>query len=169
MARLKKSAPWYIFVDEMEEMFKYDPEVHIVYDEENQIVKVYVDNGLKASALENLLPPTKEFGNITLEVQVIPANNFEVGTYASRYEEAFRGNEALSFIQRIHGIYSNDLIYIVFKNKVVQYYNDDLGDIYGQCSTLYQEIAKHIFVPQDGVFYCTDTDGKDTRVGSTWP
>lgn len=170
MARVKMAAPWIVFVAEMEQMFKYDTEVHIVYDEEAQIVKVYVDNGAKASALEALFPAEKAFGNIVLKIEVIPANNFEVVTYADRYATAFSGNGAFSFIRRVKGIFSNDLIYVVFKNEVVQYYNDDLGDIYGQCSTLYQEIAKHIFVPVEGVFYCTNVPETNHNLNnSNWP
>ena len=68
---------------------------------------------------------------------------------------AFRGNPAYSFTDSVD-LRTNRIIYIVFRNVVVQYYNDDLGDYYGQCSTLYQNIAADIFKPIDGVHYCTD-------------
>ena len=68
------------------------------------------------------------------------------------------GNPIFSFCRVVSGIFSHDLVYVVFVNRVVQYFNDDLSDIYGQCSTLYQTIAKDILKPQEGVFYCTDVE-----------
>ena len=44
MARIQLSPPWITFVNELEQLFLYDSEVHIVYDEEEQEVKVYVDS-----------------------------------------------------------------------------------------------------------------------------
>ena len=38
----------------------------------------------------------------------------------------------------------------------MQYYNDDLGDAYGNCSTLWQDIARRLFEDVLGIFYCTD-------------
>lgn len=58
------------------------------------------------------------------------------------------------------GIFSNPITYIVFKNKVVQFWNDDLSDIYGNRSTLYQDIAKEIFGESSGIFFCTDKEEK---------
>lgn len=155
MAMIKLAPPWVTFASEMEQMFKYDSEVHVVYDNDEHEIKLYVDSAAKADALTKLLPVEKKYGNITLKIAVVPAN----GTFAQNenlYQTAFKGNGAFSFLKTIRGIFANDLTYVVFKNKVVQYFNDDLGDIYGQCSTLYQEIAKHIFGEAEGVFFCTD-------------
>lgn len=157
MARVGMSAPWVVFYREVEEMFKGDPEVKIVYDEEKNIIKLYVDNSEKATALQTLLPETRMFGSIALSIEVIPFNNFgQIKETQNIYATAFAGNPVLSYIRTIRGIFTNNLTYIVFKNKVVQYFNDDLGDVNGMCSTLYQNIANNIFNKNDGVFYCTD-------------
>ena len=155
MARLGLSAPWTIFYRELEMMFEKDPGVRVVFDEKNKEVRLYVEKEEKASALMELLPSKKEFGSYTLMVTVIPANGVKM-TQPATYAAALDGNPALSYIKTIRGIFSNDLTYVVFKNKVVQYFNDDLGDVNGNCSTLYQEIAKDIFVEQQGIFFCTD-------------
>ena len=34
MANVKLSPPWIIFVTELEQLFKYDPQVHVIYDSE---------------------------------------------------------------------------------------------------------------------------------------
>ena len=66
----------------------------------------------------------------------------------------------------------NPITYVVFVNEVVQYFNDDLGDVYGQCSTLYQEIAKDVFGETEGVFFCTDVEEPVYALGKPlgeWP
>ena len=172
MAKLKISSPWVTFYHEICAMFEYDPDVHIVYDEEKNNVNVYVEDPWKASALTVLLPCKKEFGNVTLGISVIPANCegcelCEVcedcddecePTGEDLFESAFSNNGAFSYVRVVSGVFTNPIIYVVFKKKVVQYFNDDLGDAHGVCSTLYQEIAKDIFEHVDGVSYCTDTE-----------
>lgn len=162
MAIFHMSAPWVIFYRELEELFKYDPQVHVVYDEADNHVKLYVDDADKAIALDILLPHTKVFGSVSMSISVIPANTTERDFAATNRDElfrvAFRGNGAFSFAKTVTGIFVNNLTYIVFRNRVVQYFNDDLGDIYGQCSTLYQEIAKNVFGETEGIFFCTDAE-----------
>jgi hypothetical protein len=161
MAKLNQSAPWVTYVSELEQMFKYDRETHVVYNEEANEVKLYVDDPEKASALMELLPKEKVFGNVKLDITVVSLNgsctiNPSIVCYL--FNTAFCNNGAFAFTKVISGILSNDITYVVFKNKVVQYFDDNLGDIYGQRSTLYQEIAKDLFKEIDGVFYCTDIE-----------
>lgn len=172
MARLNLSPPWDTCVRELEQLFKYDSEVHVVYDENAQEVKIYVDAPAKAEALTLLLPKAKEFANVVLTITVIPANGTVPVKTANLFPVAFKGNGAFSFSKTVRGIFSNDLTYVVFKNKVVQYFSDNLGDVYGQTSTLYQEIAKDIFEETEGVCFCTDVEDPVYKLGSPlgeWP
>ena len=50
---------------------------------------------------------------------------------------------------------TNPLTYVVLKKEVVQFFNDNLNDIHGLETTLYQTIAKDVF-DGTGVFFCTD-------------
>lgn len=156
MAMIKQAPPWITYVSELEQLFKLDDEVHVVYDNDEHNVKLYVENAEKATALMNLIPEKREFGNVTLTIDVVPANGCERFNVSNEYQAAFNGNGAFSFIKVVKGVFSNSITYVVFKNRVVQYFDDNLGDIYGQRSTLYQEIAKNIFGENDGVFFCTD-------------
>ena len=162
MAQLKLSPPWIKYMHEMEQLFKYDPEVHVVYDEDEHIIHLYVDKQRKADALATLIPETVTFGNITLQVNVVQANgalSTTVGlTNAQLFKNAFEDNGAFAFVKQVTGIFSNNLTYVVFKNKVVQYFNDNLNDVYGNCSTLYQDIAKNIFGEIAGIYFCTDIE-----------
>lgn len=164
MATFHMSAPWVVFYREVEAMFKYDPEVHVIYDEADNVIKLFVDNSDKAEALEMLLPKTKTFGNITLNIQVIPSNgknDFDFSDISKEelFDIALEDNGAFSFTRSVPVmLFSNTLTYVVFRKQVVQFYTDDLGDYYGQCSTLYQNIAKDVFGEIDGIFYSTDIE-----------
>ena len=161
MATLKLSAPWVEFYRQVEAFFKYDSEVKVIYDEEEAEIKLYVDNATKADALTELLPIEKDFEcGMNLKITIIPSNKDDNKVNATNsaniFVNAFDGNEALSYVQCVTGIFSNDIVYVVFKNEVVQYFNDNLGDIHGIRSTLYQDIAKNVFNAFPNVYYCTD-------------
>ena len=68
------SSPWINFAREINAFFKEDPEVKVTYNDEENIVKLYVNSDEKADALSALLPMEKEFGNVKLNIEVIPAN-----------------------------------------------------------------------------------------------
>ena len=155
MAKVGLSAPWVKFYRELDALFTDDPEVHVVFDEDQFLVKLYVENVDKAEALMQLLPAEKTFGNVTLKITVVPANNSDV-TKLELFQKAFSGNPALSYVRAVQGMF--DINYVVFQNKVVQFFNDDMSDVHGLCSTLYQEIAKDVFGDSLGVYFCTDVE-----------
>lgn len=170
MALLKLSAPWQIYYKELSKLFEEDEEVHIIYDQEEQNIDIYVDNEAKADAMYAVLPQVKEFGNVILNINVIPANKPNLRrSKGSTYEDLFCGNPIVDDIITIDGIMTNPITYIIFKKEVVQYYNDDLGDAYGQCSTLYQDIAKRIFCEESGIFFCTNKGEKIHKSHLTSP
>ena len=161
MAKVSLSPPWDIFVSEVEQLFLYDAQVHAVYDESTYTLKLYVDEPKKADALMQLLPSTKQYGNVTLNIMVVPADDVKIKTREEKnlpalFAAAFNGNAALSFIKTVHGIFLDGVTYVVFENHVVQFFNDDISDVYGQCSTLYQNIAKDVFGELENIYFCTD-------------
>ena len=159
------SAPWVKFYREINALFGDDPDIRVVYDEDNVITNIYVEDADKADALTQLLPVEKEFGNVTMQINVIPANTMSA-TKASLITRAFRGNPAYSYGTTVEGIFSSPIHYVVFKNKVVQYFNDDLGDVNGNCSTLYQEIAKDVIGESEGIHFCTDVETDGVSLGA---
>lgn len=148
------SSPWVTFYRRIEAMFKEDPQIRVEYDEEENVVRLYVSNADKAEALAQLLPSGRTFGNVTIHIQVIPPNQV-VKSMTDLYRAAFSGNTAFSSIEERTGLF--DMKYVVFKKKVVQYHNDAINDINGNCSTLYQDLAKDIFGSDKGVFFCTES------------
>ena len=154
---LKLVSPWIDKYHAIQAFFAHDPEVHTIFDEDEHTVKLFVDGECKAAALGILLNKEYQFGNYVLKIEVIPANNNCPGNETGNiHEDAFDGNNAFSFARTITGIFSNPITYVVFKNAVVQYYNDDLSDAYGQRSCLYEDIAREILEPRTGVYYSTD-------------
>ena len=150
-------------------MFAKDPDIRVVFDEENAKISLYAADCDKAAALDKILIGEYTFGNVKLSVNVVPPNGSVPKTKTSTvdlFAAALAKNRALSYIRAIEGVFSNGITYIVFANEVVQYFSDDLSDINGLCSTLYQDIAKSIFKEIHGVYFCTDVlDGNGISFG----
>ena len=163
MARIKLSPPWVTYYNELNCLFKEDPDIIVIYDEENNEIKLCVDNNEKVCALSGILPTEKDFGTVTMKITVVPSNGFTKPDelkmkeiYTNPYATAFEGNPILSYVEQIDTIIMGKITYVVFVNEVVQYFNDNLYDINGVCSTLYQEIAKEVFKESNSVHFCTD-------------
>ena len=156
---IKMAPPWVTYANALMAMFEKDPDIKVTYDNENLGVKLYVNGSAKADALTKLLPAEKSFGNVTLKISVVPAND-NPEDMVKLFRDAFFGNEAVADIWTapMEVTQSNPLTYVIFRKEVVQYYNDDLSDAHGNRNTLYQEIAKEIFEDHRGIFFCTDVE-----------
>ena len=150
----KLIAPWINFYREVEALFKNDRKVHVTFDEESYTLKLYVDDTMKAKAIEYLMPKSREFGGVTVNVEVIPANK-EIENVEEAFRTAFNGTYTLSDVvveQTPLGVFK----YAVFAPEAAQYYADDISDICGNKTVLYADIAKDVFdVP--GVFICSES------------
>lgn len=167
MEKVKLSPPWITFVHEVEALFEHDPEVKVLYNDDDHSLKLNVANTDKAIALGKLIPDKKRFGNVVLKISVIPPNADEL-TKEDLFREAFAGNPVL------HGLSNYDtpfghVSYAVFQRKVVQFFNDQMDDINGNKSMLFQEIAKDVFGTEHGVFYCTDAPTELSKPLGEWP
>ena len=156
---LKLSQPWVEYWQQLNVMFGNDPEIQLEYHENESSVILRVDNPSKADALTQLLPPEVHFGNIVLNVIVIPSN--EKKSLANLYNDAFHGNPHFAYVAESGPIMGFKMTYVVFKKEVAQYWNDNMGDIHGNTSTLYQNIADKLFNGEGtfrGVRFCTGED-----------
>lgn len=148
--------PWEHYVSKVEQLFKYDAEVQVVYSERDNILTLFVSDETKAVAIDELMPQSVSFNNTTIDINVQIPKKDKVKSprsIALLYEMAFYNNPIFSYVKTVSTV---DLTYVVFAPIIAQYYNGDLNDINGQCTTLYQEIAKDVFKPQEKVRYCTD-------------
>ena len=159
-AKIGLQAPWVTYAEKVMQLFKDDPDIKCDYDGAYEL-KLYVENDTKAEALMLLLPWEKTFGNVVFKTTVIPADEYEGCTldsanYEELFNEAFDKNPAVSYIRTIE-LFMTPITYVVFSNEVVQFFNDDLSDINGLCSTLYEDIARDVFNGVNTVYFCTDT------------
>lgn len=141
MGNTKLSPPWVEYYNKLEAFFGQDPDITLEYDDEDHVISIYVEDDVKADALAELLPMEKKFGNESLIIEIIPANKEK--SYIDFLQDALRGNPAFSQIIHVSDIF--DMYYVLFKNEVVQYYDDALNDPHGNAYTLYQNLAKEIF------------------------
>ena len=157
MKNVRLSPPWQTYYNELVVLFGQDNDIVIRYNEEEQVIKLYVSKEAKARALEAILEPEKVFGNVVVKTVVVMPN-IEDKTIAEKFDIAFENNPALSHVQIVEGPMGVHN-FAVFTKKVVQFYNDQLNDPHGLKSILYQDIAADVFKDGLGMNYCTsDTD-----------
>lgn len=157
LEHLELSAPWVNYYREIYAMFEYDDEVRVEYNEETYEIKLYVDNTDKAMALHELLPHEKSFGNVIVRVTIVPANRQNL-TREELFRIVFKGNSNVNRIKSVKDVLSNPITYVAFRKEVVQYPLDNLHDINGNVSTLYEDVARDIFGEEEGICFCTDGD-----------
>ena len=150
----KLSPPWITFVNEVKALFENDLDVRVMYDDNENDLKIFVDNMDKADALAKLMPTEKTFGNVTLKIGVYPANR-ENETMADLFYRAFVGNNAVAYTHHADTIFG-PMDYIVCKRDIAQFFNDQMDDINGVKSMLYADLAKDVFETKAGVYFCTD-------------
>ena len=175
--RLKMSPPWVTYVNKLQALFDGDPQIafNVNYNsEDGPSVVLACNNGDKVAALLKILPEEVEFGNVILNIGIDgPVSNLAFTSAKQLYETAFSGNPAFAYCEAPaqEGYYFVDFTYVVFKNCVVQFFNDNLNDAHGLISTLYQEIANDILVDTfHGVYYCTDVErGALGKPLGEWP
>ena len=154
MNKLKLSPPWTEFYRKIQALFQKDEGVNVVYDEDNMGVRLYVEDSAKAEALSEILPKTKEFGNVILQISVIPGNK-RGEDHGGVMQNAFHGNDAVKDVVVIDNAWYPGQTFVVFAKEVVQFFDDNLGDLNGVKSTLYEDLARDVFSVKPGVLFCT--------------
>ena len=168
--RMKLAPPWVTYVNELTVLFGCDDQINIVYDNDKREVKLYIEDAQKAAAIDYLLPDVVTYGNVSLDVTVYPANGIyelpENPNLELVFNMAFADNSVLAYTRTISGLFNNSITYVVFKHEVVQFFNDNLNDIFGNVSTLYQEIAKDVFDDEvlNGIYFCTDVKREEAEL-----
>lgn len=175
--RLKLSPPWITYINKLQALFDGDPQIafNIKQSEAGPCVVIACNNGDKVAALQKLLPSKKDFGNVSLYIGIDGTpSNIAFPTPKELFETAFAGNPAFAYTvaPTEEGYWFFSMTYVVFKNCVVQFFNDNLNDCHGIVSTLYQDIAEEIFADAglNGVYYNTDVEvGRLGKPLGEWP
>lgn len=170
---VKLSPPWMGYFHKLEALFAKDPEVDVLFmDDDDEICIQVAGNARKMEALAELLPEKVDFGGRTIDINVELIDLPDASkTTESLFRDAFSGNEAVTRIVNVEGVFTNPLLYVEFEKDVVQFFNDNLSDLHGNTTLLMQEIAMDIFRNRSGVCFCTDNKGSE-EVGKPlgeWP
>ncbi len=152
----KLSPPWIIFYKKLVMLFGEDPEIKLEYNNDDQVISMYVANDEKLQALKKLLPETKEFGNVKVTINLIPANAQDKNeNILDLFATAFKDNPVFTATVSTSGSgLFGEFNYVVFEPKIAQFFNDDLSDVNGCATMLYHDLAKDVFGEKLGVFYC---------------
>lgn len=166
--RLKILPPWSIYFNKLKALFAEDTDItlsmeYFDYGTPSIVIKCY--NREKVRALQCLLPEEVYFGNLRVDIEIEgkPSNRV-FKSKKELFDTAFEGNPiyAYSVCPTEEGYEWFAITYVVFKNKVVQFFADNLNDCHGIISTLYQDIAKDVFlndmVTEGNIFYNTDIE-----------
>ena len=175
--RLKVSPPWVTYIHKIQALFDGDPQIayNVEWNAPNPSITLACNNGDKVTALQKILPEEVSFGSIVLKIIIdgIPANRGFVNK-KELFEVAFEKNPAFAYaISPVDDGYAwFSMVYVVFKNCVVQFFNDNLNDCHGVLSTLYQDIAEEVLTGEavQGVFFNTDIErGQLGKPLGEWP
>jgi len=175
--RLKISPPWVTYIHEIEALFDGDPQIacNVNWSGPEPFIILACNNSDKVTALTQILPSEIYCGNVILKVMVdgVPSNRAFVSK-KELFETAFEKNPAFAYaVSPVEDGYNwFAMTYVVFKNCVVQFFNDNLNDCHGVVSTLYQDIAKDILTGEavQGVYFNTDIEvGKLGKPLGEWP
>ena len=175
--RLKISPPWITYIHKIQALFDGDPQIDcsVNYNSKNPEIELTCNNGDKVNALMQILPREVPFGNVTLNVVIngVPSNRAFVNK-KELFEVVFEKNPVFAYAvaPAEEGAFWFDIVYVVFKNCVVQFFNDNLNDCHGVISTLYQNIAEDILTGEavNGVYFNTDVEhGKLGKPLGEWP
>lgn len=170
MAKLGLVSPLVELYNEINTLFGEDPQIVVLFDEDEHEIKLYVNDYGKAVAISQILTQEKTFGKTKVKVTVIPANNTgEPETNdltVTVYDRAFFENPHYLRSEVLGKQSPFEFTYVVFENEVLQYYTDNIGDVHGFRSTLAENIARDILVEKPGVFYCTDFPRQEIEIPS---
>ena len=99
MEKVKLSPPWEEYVRKVSSLFAEDSEIDV--EAKDMVMTIRVDNTDKYEALTHLLPETKEFGNVSLSIRIVPANTLEK-TNKDYIKDLFKGNGAVTRIEEMN-------------------------------------------------------------------
>ena len=105
---------------------------------------IRVTNAIKADALAQIVPTEMQFGNVTLGIAVIPAN--EEATDEQVWRWAFDGNPALAGTDVEALPDGSPATFALFAPECAQWFADDLTNPLGLQTKTYEQIARDVLV-----------------------
>lgn len=142
--KLNMSAPWQIYRNKIAALFEGDNEIEVKQIGKDRVLVIEVVNETKAAILEDYLPKTVTFGNVTIGIQVWIKeidNDTDKIAYLLKDTKNFIGLKVPEK-KKIGSIKP----FACFIPEVVQFFADDLSDPNGKFNGLMADIAKEVLV-----------------------
>ncbi len=157
----KLQSPWYTYHKKVQALFKEDDKVNVReladIGDGNYSFMILVSDKAKAEAIKAIINDKIEMGNVTITATVLgPDENGvnDIEADISAYETAFSGNSIFSKVVSA-SIMGMNLNYCIFSCEIVQFWNDDMSDYYGNFNGLAEDIARDV-LKETGVMFCTE-------------
>jgi hypothetical protein len=157
------SPPWYTLWNEIKASIGNDPGVTVGDLDTSQtpyIVPISVDNHDKAVAIASIMNLHHQMGNITVDVQVKdPAGNIVTPITPSNPQalveliESGLGNNGWFqkvVAQPFYPGSPSTVVFVVFSKAVIQFFNDDLSDLYNNYNNVVAFVFRDVLHPAPG-------------------
>ena len=144
MEKTGMQAPQVVWAKKLLALFECDPDVTVDYSNAECVTRVYVKGDDKAESISEILPCDMTFGNLSMPVEVIPANEEEL-TVADHLRRAFANNPALVDVIEHEPVPGGaPLTYALFAPAVTQVECDDASSPYGISTYTYEALARDV-------------------------
>ena len=156
-------SPWVTLRNKLDAFFREDQYVTVEQipedsGAEKDINIIVAGDKEKANALSVLLVDCIHMGNIIVNVVVSNDDgtpiDFMDDTDVELIKKALSGNPEFDDIKEIVDPMHMTHTYVLFRPNVIQFWNDDISDYYGNWNGLMEDIAREIF-DVDGINFCT--------------
>ena len=141
------SAPWQTIQHEIFHLLEPDKEVTVseVSECDNGVYSVDISskNGKKIAALEKVIKNSFNLGNVQLVINFIHEREDDDVTVQD-YIDAFEGNSNFVTVEETSkGLFQN-LVYVIFAKEILQFFNDQLDDVYGNKNIIVADAANDV-------------------------
>mgnify|MGYP003321061786 CR=1 FL=1 len=145
---VKLSPPWDGYMNMLASFFKGDKRVRVGGCDDKRVGTIEVFDTKMYCALEQVLNKKIRFGNVTLRIRIVPANDLKAFkntmTDLAALKVVLSGNPAFAkFITRKTEV--GNAVFCMFKPVVLMWYNDNLGSPYKQTASVYELAAQTVF------------------------
>ena len=162
MAQL--SPPWYTLWNEIKASIGNDPDVSVGDLDTSKspfIVPIKVNNRDKAIAIASIMTLHHQLGNVRVQVEVedqngnvvLPVSPSSVKALTEIFELALTKNQWFEQVvskPRVPG--SSEVVFPVFSKGVIQFFNDDLSDLYNNFNNVVAFVFRDVLNPAPGGF-----------------
>ena len=157
---LKLSPPWYTLWNKFVNTFGCDPAVTVGDLDTSQptlyVIPIVVDDEKKGTALATVIRSKFPMGNITVVTAVknskgqvwAPIIIHDEDETVAVFKAALTGNPLfVDAIKRVTPIVGSD-VFIITTKSIVQFFNDDLSDYYGNFNGVTAQVLSELIWPQ---------------------